>query len=172
MIHPPILSLPDMSKPFLIETDESGLGIGVVLMQEEHPISYISKALGPRQQGLSTYKSEMLAILEAVSKWKQYLRGRTFKIRTDHVSIKYLLDQKLSSPSQHLWLTKLLGLDYEIEFRKGKENVAADALSRVTSSELQAFTLSTVSIPLVGDIKRSWEEDNKIQSIIQDLTRD
>ena len=172
MINPPVLALPDMSKPFIIETDASGLGIGAVLMQEGHPIAFISKALGPRQQGLSTYEREMLAILQAVTKWKQYLWGRTFKIRTDHVSLKYLLDQKLSFPSQHLWLSKLLGFDYEIEFRKGRENVAADAFSRVTSSELNALALSTMSIPLVADIKRSWEEDSKIQSIIQDLTRD
>ena len=102
----------------------------------------------------------MLVILQAITKWKQYLWGRTFKIRTDHVSLKYLLDQKLSSPSQHLWLTKLLGFNYEIEFRKGKENVAVDALSRVTSSELQALALSTVLIPLVAYIKRSWNEDS------------
>jgi len=128
MINPPVLALPDMSKPFIIDTDASGLGIGAVLMQEGHPIAFISKALGPRQQGLSTYEREMLAILQAVTKWKQYLWGRTFKIRTDHVSLKYLLDQKLSSPSQHLWLSKLLGFDYEIEFRKGRENVAAVSL--------------------------------------------
>jgi hypothetical protein len=68
----------------------------------------------------------MLAILLAVHKWKQYLWGRSFKIRIDHVSLKYLLGQKISSPSQHLWLTKLLGFDYEIEFHRGRENVAAE----------------------------------------------
>jgi hypothetical protein len=114
----------------------------------------------------------MLAILLAVTKWKQYLWGRSFKIRIDHVNLKYLLDQKISSPSQHLRLTKLLGFDYEIEFHKGRENVAADALSRITSNELNALALPRISTPLIADIKMSREEDNKIQSIIQDLMKD
>jgi hypothetical protein len=172
MMNPPVLALPDLSKIFIVETDASGAGIGAVLMQEGHPIAFISKALGPRQQSLSTYEREMLAIIMAVHKWKQYLWGRSFKIRTDHVSLKYLLDQKLSFPSQHLWLTKLLGFDYEIEFRSGRENIAADALSRISSNELHTLTLSTIEAPVLDNIKQSWQEDNKIQAIIQDLIKD
>jgi len=166
MMNPPVLALPDLSKIFIVETDASGVGIGAVLMQEGHPIAFISKALGPRQQSLSTYEREMLAIIMAVHKWKQYLWGRSFKIRTDHVSLKYLLNQKLSFPSQHLWLTKLLGFDYEIEFRSGRENIAADALSRISSNELHALTLSTIEAPVLENIKQLWQEDNRIQAII------
>jgi hypothetical protein len=104
----------------------------------------------------------MLAIIMAVHKWKQYLWGRSFKIRTNHVSLKYLLDQKISSPSQHLWLTKLLGCDYEIEFHRGSENVAADAISKITSSELNTLTLSTIETQVLEDIKQSWKEDSRI----------
>lgn len=76
-------------------------------------------------------------------------RGKTLKIKTDHSSLKYLLDQNLSSESQHLWLAKLLGLDYVVIYRKGKENTAADALSRVTGSELLSMTISTASTDLL-----------------------
>jgi hypothetical protein len=61
-----ILALPDFNKPFVVETDASDHGIRAVLHQDGHPIAYVSKALGPRTQGLSTYEKESLAILLAV----------------------------------------------------------------------------------------------------------
>lgn len=65
-----MLGIPDFSKVFVIKTDASRLGIGVVLHQEGHPIAYISKALGPKNLGLSTYEKECLAILFAVEQWR------------------------------------------------------------------------------------------------------
>lgn len=61
-----VLALPNFAKPFHIETDACGRGIGAVLMQGGHPLAFISKALSPRNQGLSTYEKENLAILVAV----------------------------------------------------------------------------------------------------------
>jgi hypothetical protein len=101
MTTPPVLSLPALDKLFVVETDASMVGVGAVLMQEGHLIAYISKSLRPKQQAMSIYEKEMLAILHAVTKWKHYLWGRHFKIRTDHVSLKYLLDQKIVTPMQH-----------------------------------------------------------------------
>jgi hypothetical protein len=172
MTQPPVLSLPNLNKTFVVETDASGSGIGVVLMQEGHPISFISKSLGPQQQALSTYEREMLAILHAVTKWRHYLWGRHFTIRTNHVSLKYLLAQKVSFPSQHIWLAKLLGFDYDIEYRKGKENITADALSRCTNKELFALTLSTISTKLLDEVKMSWATDTALLKIISNLTTD
>ena len=59
------------------------------------------------------------------------LVGHHFVIKTDHQSLKYLLDQKLTTTLQHKWLAKLLGLDYEIQYKKGAENKVADAPSRL-----------------------------------------
>ena len=69
----PVLAIPDFSKQFVLETDASDIGLGAVLMQDGHPISYLSKALSPRNQALSTYEKECMAILLAVDKWRPYL---------------------------------------------------------------------------------------------------
>lgn len=69
----PVLALPDFSIPFAIETDACGMGVGVVLTQQGHPLAFISKALGPKSQGLSTYEKEYLAILLALQQWRSYL---------------------------------------------------------------------------------------------------
>lgn len=89
MVSTPVLALPDYSKDFIIECDASGVGIGAVLMQDGHPIAFISKALAPKHLGLSAYEKELLALVYAVQKWGHYLLGRHFVIRTDHLSLKY-----------------------------------------------------------------------------------
>jgi hypothetical protein len=66
----PVLALPNFSQPFEIKTDASDKGIGAVLHQTGHPIAFISKTLGPRHLGLSTYENECLAILMAVEHWR------------------------------------------------------------------------------------------------------
>jgi hypothetical protein len=114
MTQPPVLALPDLTQKFIIEIDASSRGMGAVLMQAGHPITFISKSFGVKKQALSTYERELLAILLAVTKWRHYLWGKHFIIRIDHLSLKYLLEQKVTCPSQHVWLAKLLGFDYEI----------------------------------------------------------
>jgi hypothetical protein len=69
----PVLAVPDLSKKFGIETDACKNGVGVVLMQNGHPLAFISKALCPKNQGLSTYEKEYLAILIVVDQWHSYL---------------------------------------------------------------------------------------------------
>jgi hypothetical protein len=63
LMNTPVLTLLDFSKTFCIETDASEFGVGVVLMPDHHPVAYISKALGPKVRGLSTYEKEYIAIL-------------------------------------------------------------------------------------------------------------
>jgi hypothetical protein len=117
---------------FVVETDALNVGIGAVLMQSGHPISYFSKKLGPRLRASSTYIRELHSIAEAVHKWHQYLLGRFFVIRTDHCGIKeLLLQQVVQTPDQQVYIRKLLGYQFRIEYKLGNTNKAADALSRV-----------------------------------------
>ena len=87
-----VLRLPDFRMTFTIEIDASSGGIGAVLMQEGHTIAFLSKALSPRNLGLSAYEKDLLALVMAVTRWRHFLLGYHFVIKTDHQSLKYLLD--------------------------------------------------------------------------------
>ncbi|XP_061999331.1 uncharacterized protein LOC133716671 [Rosa rugosa] len=98
MTTAPVLALPDFSKPFTIAADASGIGIGAVLSQQNHPIAFLSKTLSPKNQLLSVYDKEMLAILFSVEKWRPYVLGRHFTILTNHQTLKHLMDQRITTP--------------------------------------------------------------------------
>jgi hypothetical protein len=72
----------------------------------------------------------MLVILHGVHKWRPYLIGRHFKVKEYHDSLKYFLEKRLSSEEKQNWVTKMLGYDFEIIYKKIKHNVVANALSR------------------------------------------
>jgi hypothetical protein len=124
-----ILALLDFTKTFVMECDTSGKGIGAIVMQEGRPLTFTNKQLFEINLGKSIYEKEMLVILHFIDLWHPYLLGQHFQIKTDQQSLKYFLEQRISSPEQQKWVTKLFGYDYEIIYKKGKDNVVADALS-------------------------------------------
>ncbi|GJX71041.1 hypothetical protein Tco_0308212 [Tanacetum coccineum] len=89
---------------------------------------------------------------------------RHFKIKTDHFSLKYLLDKRMSTPTQLKWLPKLMGFDYEIQYKKGVENVTADALSRIQhSGELFSVISAYLTTEIYQKIVRSWSTYEKLK---------
>jgi len=88
-----VLALPNFKIPFVVETDASMSGMGAVLTQECHPISFFSKQFCPKLMNASTYVCELAVITSAVKKWRQYLLGHRIIIVTDHWSLRELMNQ-------------------------------------------------------------------------------
>ena len=158
----PILAVPDFSQPFILETDASSQGLGAVLSQKGRPIAYLSQALSPRAQKKSVYERELMAIVLAVQKWRHYLLGRHFIIMTDQRSLTFLTEQRLFGEDQLKWTSKLMGMDFEIQFRPGLENKAADALSR----QMMYQAISVVRSSIWDTIDAETAADPQLKQII------
>ena len=147
-----------------MKTDASGTGIGAILGQQGHPIAFFSKKLSSRLQNKSAYAREMFAITEAVAKFCHYLLGHCFIICTDHKSLCSLMDQTLQTPEQQQWMHKLMGYDFVIEYKPGKQNVGADALSR-----MDCFALYLQECALVSTLKYQLVADPEYSRLILNL---
>jgi len=169
LITAPVLALPDFSLPFAVETDASAFGIGAVLSQQGHPLAYVSKELGPRTQGLSTYEKEYMAILLALEQWRSYLQHSEFTIYTDQKSLVELNTQHLHTAWQQKVFTKLLGFQYKIVYRKGVENSAADALSRHPAPQAQILALSVAVPQWLQSVTEAYAADEQAKHLLQQL---
>jgi hypothetical protein len=169
MSRPPLLRLPNFSIPFILETYACKSGLGAVLMQEGRPIAFYTQCLGPKTNAQSVYEKEALAILHALKKWRHYFLGNKVIIKTDQQALKYLASQRLLEGIQHKLMLKLLEFTYEIEYKKGKENIVADALSQQFQDEdrdeeasktLQCNAHTVVTIPTwLLDVQNSYTDD-------------
>jgi hypothetical protein len=136
-----VLAVPKFKNTFFLECDASGKGLKVLLMQEGCPLAFTSEKLCDCNLEKPTYEKEMMAILHGVETWCPYLIGKHFQIKTGHHNRNYFLEQGFSSPKKHKWVTKMLGCDYEIMYKKGKRNVVIDALSRKFEEDRSLFSL-------------------------------
>jgi len=86
LISAPVLKLPDFNSEFIIECDASIEGVGAILLQQGHPIAFYSKGFSFSNRYKSAYDRELLALVLAVQKWRHYLLGHHFTVRTNHNS--------------------------------------------------------------------------------------
>jgi transposase InsO family protein len=135
----PLLVMPDFSKPFILQTDASNVGVGAILSQsddqgEEHVIAYASKALNSAQRNYTVTDQELYAVVYGVKQFRCYLLGRPFKIYTDHQALKWLKTMRVNRDlSGRLARYQMFLMEYDFEpyYRKGLSNANADALSRM-----------------------------------------
>lgn len=141
----PVLACPDFTKTFILQTDASNYGLGAVLTQEldnvERVIAYASRHLKQAEKNYSATEKECLAILWGIRHMRPYLEGYQFIVITDHLALKWL--NSIESPTGRLarWALELQQYNFLIRYRRGKQNVVADALSR---TPLETLDLATV----------------------------
>jgi len=132
----PVLAYPNKLQPFILTTDASDTGLGAVLSQfdpedeTEYAVAYASKAMSPAERNYNTTHREGLAVIWAVEKFQRYLRGRKFKIITDHAALISIIKNLEPRGRVGRWAMKLSEYEFTIEHRNGEDNKFADALSR------------------------------------------
>jgi len=167
-----VLALPESSSPLSIETNPSASGIGAVLTQEGHPLAFLSKALGPRSRGLSTYEKEYMAVLMAVQQWRSYLQHAEFTIFTDQQSLVQLTDQHLHTMWQQKLFSKLVGLQFRIVYKLGTANQVADALSCKSFHDSACAAISVVAPTWIQEVVSGYAADPTSSEMIAKLTID
>lgn len=168
----PLIKHPDNTKPFILHTDASNEGIGAVLSQihtdnKEYPCSFISRSLNPAEKNYSVTEKELLAAVWAMKKFKYFLYGQTFDLYTDHQALRGIFKNKSDDVSSRIvrLLSKTTDYHPNIIYKKGKENLVADALSRAfitTRSKQKVVEQSEKEKPVYHE--SSDEEDTSYDS--------
>lgn len=131
----PVLSTPDMDKPFRIECDGSNFAVGAVLLQQDKdlnwkPLAYESKKLSQAERNYPAQERELLAILVALRTWRCFINGKNYAVYTDHKLLTHLQKQQKVTPRLVRWVSELDLFNPIIEYKKGADNIVPDLLSR------------------------------------------
>ena len=134
----PVLRRVDYSRPFLLQTDASGIAIGAILSQRddsgrEYVIGYGSKKLTPAQRKWDTREQEAFAALWGCEFFRHYVLGSPFELQTDHESLKWLNNPR-STGKLARWAIRLSEFDFTPKYRPGKHHVNVDALSHIDNA--------------------------------------
>ena len=186
MTEAPILSYPRTEGQFVLDTDASNYALGVVLSQiqdgQEKVILYYSKSLSKAERNYCVTRRELLAVVMGVQHCHHYLLGNKFKIRTDHGSLRWLMNFKNPEAQTARWLNILSKYDFDIEFRQGTKHGNADGLSRRHPCEKECCRKCSraeevdashracalqINDPLDSKIDETWVEGVSNEEIIE-----
>jgi len=134
--------------PFVLETDASDIAVGAVLLQRGedghmHPCAYLSRQLQKAERNYTVSERECLAVIFAIGKWRAYIADGPFTVVSDHGALAFLMTQPNLTGRLARWALTLQQYTFKIVHRPGKENAAADALSRlrtVTAAATEGLT--------------------------------
>jgi hypothetical protein len=186
----PILSIPDTTHPFSIMTDASLLAAGAILLQEDgntdlHPCAYFSKTFIAAERNYDIYDRELLAVILALTEWKQYLQGTTHPVTiiTDHKNLSYIKDPRKLSRRQAQWALFLQDFDIVWKVLPGTKMAPADALSRRdhvdtsldnnnSSIVPSPAIINALDLSLVRHIKSLSASDPLVLRAIQNLSEE
>ena len=153
-LQAPILAFSDLNKPFLLETDASGRGLGAVLSQKQadgqyHPITYASCVMNETEQRYHSNKQEFLALKWAITEqFHEYLspygkNRNEFVVCTDNNLLTYIFSSANLDAAGQRWVAHLASYNFSLEYQKGKNNTVADFLSqmneRLPEEEVQEY---------------------------------
>lgn len=146
---------PDYSKPFDLTTDASNFALGAVLSQNRHPITFISRTLTKTEQNYATNEKEILAIVWALQKLRNYLYGvANLTIYTDHQSLIYSISEKNPNTKLKRWKNFIAEFGADIKYKPGYQNVVADALSRKYDEQINLTMGDSLTYSHVDLIKQ------------------
>ena len=151
-----VLVFPDFDKPFLLEMDASKEGLGAVLSQKQsdgchHPVTFGSCSLTLLEKNYHSSKLEFLALKWSITEhFKEYLKYSPFVVWTDNNPLTYMLMTPNLDTTGHRWISALALFQFKLEYQKGADNGATDALSRVPISHSQETIQSLLEGVIVG----------------------
>jgi hypothetical protein len=174
LLTAPILALPDDSKPFSVVCDASDFAIGCALLQEdddgrERVVSYQSRQLQAAEKNYPVHDKELLAMKYALVKFRVHLLGTLpFVVYTDHASLRTATQSPHLSPRMARWLSFFSEYNFSVEYKPGRLNVLADALSRRPDYELNHLT--SISSSIYDLIRDAYGADAHCAELLQALS--
>ncbi|QRW01435.1 Transposon Tf2-1 polyprotein [Ceratobasidium sp. AG-Ba] len=183
----PVLIHPDPDKPFILETDASGIAIGAILSQRGedgylHPVAYLSKSYNDAQRNYDTANKELLAIVESLKHWRIYLEGTILPVTvfTDHRNLERWKNAETFNRRHARWHMELASFNFEIHYRPGKMSNKPDALSRrhdhedipnpqqimINAERFKGFK-ANIEIDIISMIRESLSDDESLTTLIE-----